>query len=282
MGVVFGRTYRLDIFNPQGKHITIEPPFSIRFKVKRDTLASVNKAQIVITNLGPSTRNQIFKDRYALVDYWKIILQAGYEGITTTIFQGNMYEAYSVKEGTEWSTSIEAFDGMYAVQNGYISATAGAGTDAKTIAEMALAALPELGKVVMGGVERKSNRGAVLLGSPMKAIEDETGIVPYIDNEDLYVITDDEAIVGSVIKLDSSLLLETPKRRETFLTIKTLFQPKVQIGRVYEIESKESIYNGQYKVMGLEHDVEISGAKGARAITTLQLYYGAAGFKDVA
>ncbi len=281
MSVAFGRTYKLDIFTPDKKQITIEPPFSIQFKVKRNTLASANKAHIIITNLGPSTRNQIFKDRYALVDYWKIILQAGYDDSTSVVFQGNMYEAYSSKDGSDWHTSIEAFDGMYAIQNGYISVTVAAGTDTKVLVEKALSELSEIGEALVGGAERKSERGAVLAGAPLAVLESETGVTPYIDGEVMYLLKDDEAVAGSVIKLDSSLLLETPKRRETFLTIKTLFQPKVQIGRVYEIESKESIYNGQYKVLGLEHDVEISGAKGARAITTLQLYYGAAGFKDI-
>ncbi len=281
MSALFGLTYKLDIFTPAKKQITIEPPLSISFKIKRDTLASVNSARITITNLEPTTRNQIFKDRYALVDYWKIVLQAGYDKSTSIVFQGNIYEAYSYKTGVDWQTSIEAFDGMYAVQNGYISATAATGSDTKALVDMALGALPKIGKSLVGGAERKSKRGVVLSGRPMSVLESETDVVPYIDGESLYVLKDDEAVAGSVIELGSSTLLGTPRRRETFLTIKTLFQPKVQIGRIYSIKSKESIYNGQYKVMGLEHDIEISGAKGSRPTTTLQLYYGAAGFKEV-
>ena len=74
----FGRTYRLDIFTPAGKQITISPPFSIVFNLTRNTLASANKASITLYNLGPATRNQIFKDRFSITEYWRISLFAGY------------------------------------------------------------------------------------------------------------------------------------------------------------------------------------------------------------
>ena len=84
----FDRNYRLDIFTPAGKRITIERPFSIDFSITRNTLASANKANITLYNLGPSTRNQIFKDRFSVTEYWQVSLFAGYGNRLHEIFTG--------------------------------------------------------------------------------------------------------------------------------------------------------------------------------------------------
>ncbi len=253
----FNRTYKLDIFTPEGTQITIQPPFTIKFSVKRNTLASANKATITITNLGESTRNQIYKDRYKFDQYWKVTLQAGYGDSLSTLFIGSMYEAYSVKVKNEWLTTIDCFDGMQAIQNGSVNTTISKDSTVKSVFDEALSNLPQVqpGSVSLDEAEKQA-RGCALFGNSLEIMEQITGKTPYIDNGRVYLLDDNEILPKPVLKLDSSDLLETPRRRETFLTIKAIFQPEAHVGRVYEIESKEKKYSGQYKVMGLTHDVE--------------------------
>lgn len=279
----FGRTYRLDVFNPIGKQITIEPPFTIKFGVTRNTLASANRASIEIINLGPQTRNQIFKDRFSIAEYWQVQLQAGYNNRLHQIFTGNIHEAYSVKEKTEWKTSLDCFDGMNAIQNGFTSMTVDKNTPKQNYVKQIINDMPNMVAGILGTpAQGESPRGKALMGQSSSILSQETNGKWFIDNEKLNILADVEVLPGPVIKLDPDDLLSTPRRREAFLDVQVLFQPQVQIGRVYEIESLEPRYNGQYKIIGFNHNVEVSGATSGQAITTLSLYFGAKGLQEVA
>lgn len=279
----FGRTYRLDVFTPSGKQITIEPPFSIKFGVTRNTLASANRASIESINLGPPTRNQIFKDRFSITEYWQVQLQAGYNNRLHEIFTGNIHEAFSVKDKTEWKTSLDCFDGMNAIQNGFTSITVEKNTPKQNYLKQIINDMPNVVAGILGSpAEGKSPRGKALMGQSSELLTQETGGKYFIDKETVNVLGDNEVLPGSVIKLDPDDLLSTPRRREAFLDVQVLFEPQVQIGRVYEIESLAARYNGQYKIVGFNHDVEISGASAGSAITTLSLYFGAEGLQEAA
>lgn len=279
----FGRTYRLDVFTPSGKQITVEPPFSIKFGVTRNTLASANRASIESINLGPQTRNQIFKDRFSITEYWQVQLQAGYNNRLHEIFTGNIHEAYSVKDKTEWKTSLDCFDGMNAIQNGFTSITVEKNTPKQNYLKQIINDMPNVVSGILGSpAEGESPRGKAFMGQSSSILSQETDGKWFIDKEKLNILADEEVLPGSVIKLDPDDLLSTPRRREAFLDMQVLFEPQVQIGRVYEIESLEARYNGQYKIVGFNHNVEISGASSGSAITTLSLYFGTEGLQEAA
>lgn len=276
------RTYKLDIFTPQGKQITILPPLSIQFSLTRNVLASANKANITVINLGAVTRNQVFKDRYSISEYWRVSLFAGYNNSLHEIFTGNMYEAFSVKQKTEWITKIDCFDGMDAIQNGFTASTFQKETPKENILSSIINDMPNMIKGIFGdNATGQASRGQTLVGQSSEVLANQTGGKYFIDNETINVLNDNEVLRGPVIVLDAEDLLETPKRRETFLDIKVLFEPQLQVGRVYEIQSLDPIYNGQYKIVGFSHDVTISGAESGTAYTNIQLYYGSQGLRTV-
>jgi hypothetical protein len=276
-----GRTYRLDIFTPAGKQITIEPPFSIHFNITRNTLASANKAGITLYNLGAATRNQIFKDRFSISEYWRVRLWAGYGGRLHEIFTGNIYEAMSYKEGTEWITTIDAFDGMDAIQNGFTATTVEAETDNRDVISRIINDMPNVLAGVLGTpAQGSSPRGQSLIGQSSELLSEQTGGQYFIDKEIVNILSDNEVLPGAVVLLDPSILLSTPRRREAFLDVPLLFEGAVQVGQVFEIQSLEPRYNGQYKTMGFTHDVMISEAQSGAARTDLQLYFGADGLQE--
>lgn len=279
----FGRTYRLDVFTPSGKQVTIEPKTTIKFEVIRNTLASANRATIEVINLGPPTRNQIFKDRFSIAEYWQVQLQAGYNNRLHEIFTGNIHEAFSVKENTEWKTSLDCFDGMNAIQNGFSSITVEKNTPKQNYLKQIINDMPNMIAGVLGSpAQGESPRGKALMGQSSELLAQETGGKYFIDKETVNILADNEVLPGAVIKLDPDDLLSTPRRREAFLDMQVLFEPQVQIGRIYEIESLEPRYNGQYKIVGFNHNVEISGAVAGSAITMLSLYFGAEGLQEAA
>jgi len=278
----FQRNYQLNIITLNGKSITINPPFTLMFNITRNTLASANRCQLKIYNLGKNTRSQIYKDRYVTTEYWKISLRAGYGNSLKEVFTGNIYEANSTKQKTEWITSIDCFDGLDAIQNGFTSQTVNKKTSKVDVLKSIINDMPNVLAGVFGSQSTgDSPRGQVLLGQSATVLSDITDGQYFIDNETVNVLTDDETIKGKVIVLHSNQLLATPKRQDTFLTVPVLFLPESQVGVVCEVNSLEEIYNGQYKIMGFNHNVTISQAIPGEAVTTLQLYFGAKGLTEV-
>ena len=124
-------------------------------------------------------------------------------------------------------------------------------------------------------------RGKALIGQSSAILSTETDDKYFIDRETVNVLNDNEVIPGDVISLDPDDLLGTPRRREAFLDVPTLFEPQLNIGNVYDIQSIEARYNGQYKIIGFNHNVMISSASAGNAITNLSLYFGADGLQEV-
>ncbi len=274
----FQRTYSITIWTPKGERLVIKPPISTNFSIQRNTLSSANRAKVTIYNLGESFRHQIARDRYTnLNSFWAMVIQGGYDGELSNVFQGNIQEAYSSKEGTEWVTTIDAFDGMYAIQNGNMSMTLEGGTSTGDILREAASNLPNVLKMVVSETvdqETPTGRGTALEGKPMEILEEVSGLTPYIDNETLYLLRDNEVVKGEAYVLRSHNLLETPRGRDALLTVRTIFLPKVQVGRLCDLKSLEKRFDGLYKIIGFSHEVEVSGASGGRATTTLQLNLG--------
>ena len=278
----FQRNYELTIETPLGVSITITPTFSIVFNITRNVHASANSCQISLYNLKKSTRRQIYKDRYSTTEYWKITLKAGYGTKLREVFTGNILEASSTKQGVDWITTISSFDGLDAIQNGYVSTTLSKGTTLKEAVKSVVGNMPNLVTGVLGGdLEKDTSRGQVIMGQLPDAMGTLTGGNYFIDNETLNVLTDDEVISGDVLYLDSNSLLETPKRQDTYLTVPVLFTPEINVGQICEVSSIEDVYDGQYKVIGFNHSVTISQAIAGTARTELQLNYGADGLKEV-
>jgi hypothetical protein len=269
------RNYEIQILTPQNELITIKPPFSMRCNIKRNTLASTNTTSLTLINLSELNRAKLYKDRYTFTEYWQMTIKAGYEKMIT-LFQGNLYEVYSYKEGTEWYTQIEAYDGQYAIQNGFISETVQKETPQENVINTVIKAFPQMikGKIGIPG-EGENKRGKVLFGPVKGVMDQETNGKWFIDKETIHAIDNDEVISNEVIVLDSQLLKTTPKRRDTFLDCDCLFFPEAEIGYYCQLESKFTIYNGQYKIIGFEHDINISGAECGESNTKISLYAGA-------
>jgi hypothetical protein len=276
------RNYEIQILTPDRELITIKPPFSVHFKIVRNTLASANTIKLTLFNLSPKTRNRIFKDRYSISEYWQLVVRAGYERLET-VFQGNIYESISYKGqgSTEYLTVIDGFDGLNGIQNGFTNTTVNSGTPQTSVINGIIKDMPNMLAGILGKPSEGTNeRGKVLMGKSADVLADEVEGQYFIDNETLNVVEDEEYLPGQVILLDQNKIFSTPKRRDTFLDVEVLFLPEAKIGLLCEVRSSNAIYNGQYKTMGFTHDVTISNAESGTAKTMLSLYAGSAGLRQ--
>lgn len=275
----WGRNYEIRIKTPDGDLITIKPPITAIVEVDRNALATQNNCRLTLYNLKESTRNKIYRDPFDFNRYWQMIIVAGYGNSELyEIFRGNIQAAYSQKQGTEWITEIEGYDAAYAIQNGFMSETVTAGTQKTDMLGRVIKSLPGLLTGIMGSpASGETKRGQVLFGPSYDILRTQTDGQMFIDCETVNIMSDNEVIDGEVFVVgdpdgpNNGGLFSTPRRRETFLDVESLFSPEIRVGYYTEIHSMDKRYDGQYKTIGVKHSVRFSGADSGDARTMLSL-----------
>ena len=275
----FSRNYELSIELDTKTHdtIVIKPPLTLNFNIVRNTLASANTGTISIYNLAEANRKRIYQDRFDTTTYRRVVLRAGYGQDLATIFRGNLRMAQSQRQGVDYVTELDSFDGGFGIINGFTSKTWPGGTDQKKILGDIIKDMPNviLGKV--GDFSGSSYRGTSLIGSPWSLIPGIAGdgSQPFIDNEVANVLKNNETLSGDIEVIEASTgLLETPRRNDAVIEVKMLFEPRLVVGQVIELRSRETVYNGQYKVIGFTHSGTISAAVNGQCTTTASLWIG--------
>jgi hypothetical protein len=263
------RNYELSIRLPDGTNVVVKPPFSIRFSVKRDMTVNPNNARIEIYNLGVANRNKLHKDSFNTSEYWQVLLKAGYGDNLPLIFRGNCREAYSERQGADYITTIDAFDGEYAFQNGWFAESLSVGGDLNGVIQGAAGLGLDIGYMLQS---IPSRRGQAIDGN-LKEVMDKAMIDGwFVDCEELNAIGKGGVIGDVIYRLDREQLLATPRKRDRILEVTTLFYPQVRIGRIMELVSTVKQYDGQYQIAELSHDVTISGAESDEATTKMSLF----------
>lgn len=304
----FQRVYRLSVQVSETEFVAIEYPLTLMLDISRGVLRSANHGRFQIYNLNPSTRTQIYHDRYDIETYRAIVLQAGYESQSPLpiIFKGNIQAASSYRQGVNWVTEIEALDGGFGIINGQVSQTVPAGWTLPAIIQTLLKSIPHVAIGAVGSFTEQNSRGITLMGNSWdlaSSMASGQNTTAFIDNEMASFLSDDEYILdnGGVTLIESDTgLLATPRRYDARIDVQIIFEPRLQIGQLVQLNSAElanlqqavggvpgnlkylAVNNGQYKIMGIQHQGTISGAVGDRVVTTASLFLGTQALRGVA
>lgn len=282
----FGRDYVLRIEGTDGVTISIKTPFTMEFDIQRNTLSSANVSTISVYNLSEKNRNQIRKDQ---LDYGlrkQITLDAGYGDNLTQILNANVTRAYSVRQGNNFITTVDAFDAGFAFANSKMNKSFPAGTAQRSVMIDMINTLKPFGvsKGAIGSFEGLLSRGNAYSGNTIELLKELSGGAFFIDNGKAHILGDNETLAGNVGKITSvSGLLGTPKREQTFLIFDMLFEPRFFIGQDVILESiTNKNYNGVYKLVSLHHRGIISDAVSGQATTTVGLFFGTGNLRTIA
>lgn len=273
------RRYRLtvqtvdDNGSPTDKAIVIENPITIRFAVNRTLFADVNAADIDIYNLAPRTYNQLFYD-YFNVNRRTVVLEAGYDGMEmSVIFIGDMWSCYTSREGSDIITRIHAIVGLKSLQ---VQSDATLANISRNQVLRYAAHDMAMTINIYSGKDEQFSRPVSLSGNSFAQIQKYTNGSAYIDNNEIYVLDTFDAIEGEVPLInDQSGLLGVPEHEDALLRVKMIFEPRMLIGQIIEIQSRISpMFNGQYKIYGIKHEGTISESVCGTAMTTLEMLVG--------
>lgn len=273
----FGRNYILEVQTQNGSVLTVTLPFTIEFDITRNTLTSANVCQIRIFNLSQKNRNQI---RFNVSDYGQfrlVRLRAGYGSNLPIVFTGNISQAWSVREGVNFITQIECYDGGFAFSNGLTSAQFPAGTPQRDIIKNLAESLPNVSLGAIGDYPGTLSRGNSYSGATTDILREITGSGFFIDNGKSYALNTNEYVDngnGVAVINSKSGLLGTPVLEQTIVRFDMLFEPALTLGQKISLQSTtEQNFNGDYKVTAVKHRGMISEAVCGEVITTGEFFF---------
>lgn len=289
-----GRKYRLtvqdidDNRNPVGSAIVIEDPFTLKFSINRGIFNEVNQGDFEIYNLSPDTYKRMFYDYFTINKQlgefsgefgstWNnrtVILEAGYNGMEmSTIFVGDMWSCYTERRGTNVITKIHAIIGLRALNQTSDITLKGVRRN-----DILVAIAKDMGLKlnIYSGSNDKFGRPVVINGNSMAGLNTYAKGSAYIDNNEIKVLDLTDATEGQIPLInDESGLLGVPQRENGLLTLEMIFEPRIVVGQIIEVNSRIlPMYNGQYKIFGLKHSGTISQSESGSVITELQMLVG--------
>lgn len=276
----FTRNYFLTVqVDPNAKEfVDITMPLTISFHIKRDVNSSANTADITVLNLGEDNRRKIFLDNYVTMYYKGVELRAGYgleKETLPLIFKGNIQNAFSRRNGVDYETKINALDGGFAYVNARSSKQFASGITDKQALKSLTVDLPHIEMGKLGNFHLTAPRGNTVDGPTLDYLRYFSDNHFFIDLEKAYFLLDNEGFEGNIKIIDADVgLLGSPLRQEAFLTFEMIFEPRLQIGQFIDLRSRtETIFNGTYKVIGIEHSGVISDAQSGQCKTKVSLNY---------
>lgn len=271
----FNRNYSLEIITLNNQKITIQPELRITFDVTKSVKGSLNNGTIQIYNLSQTNRNLIIKDediieedknkektktedgtRTLPTDYMQFELKAGYSKIET-IFKGAISKASSKKQGAEFVTTIEAYDGLYDMQNSYTSKVVKGNISEQVIKDMPTV---KKGKITE---QNPLLRPRVLVGNSFKILEENLALneTYYVDDGVIHIIKEKEVTSGYIPLVNSETgLLNTPEKLQKEVKFETMMNPLLRIGGLMQLESLyDKRFNGIYKINTIHYTGDYSG-----------------------
>ena len=290
------RQYRLVIQKqgkdgkPIGEAIVITNPITVRFDIDRSIYAGIASMNIDIFNLAPTTRNQLFKDWFYDIpkeNFLYIVLSAGYEGMElSNVFIGDIYSAYTTRQGTDVITRIVAKTGLRTMADS-IEVTLKSGCTTQDVTDVCMNKLTGLSKGKQVVEKYIFTKPVALADKPLAILKQyNPNKNVFIDLNKVNILGENEGFKGWVpVITDSSGLLNAPERKSNTLIFKMIFEPRFELGQIVELSSNLAPqFNGQYKIFGIKHEGMISDSVAGKVITTVELNIGSVvygGFKPL-
>jgi hypothetical protein len=274
----FGRTYDM-VVQGESRRWTFGSPFTLRFTTQANGTPTMNTAEFFVYNLPENVRNDLLMDIYQDPTLRTISFAAGYirEPTLPVVFVGNVFWAYSYRQGPDWITQIHCVDGGGALDVADIGTSLIGGQSGTTLGQIyrtLVQALPGLsiGLISKTFDEVRDPRGVVLSGNPWEELVRR--IIPvnaqlFVNKGKVYIILQDEYVPnpGGITDITPDTGMVGSPRRQGAMTIATMiFEPRLEIGQKVTLHSSAP-YAGEKKLLSIRHYGEISEAECGNLLT---------------
>lgn len=214
------------------------------FNVESTSVAASNKAKIDIYNISQESRN--FLEQKDLI----VILKAGYQDNTSTIFFGDVIRREVNRNGPDIPVTLECGDAENILGTAHIEIGFGPGITNVQIIEQAAAKLL-LSSGIQKGVKTVQYQNGFtfsgLVTDLLKQLTEEVGVEHLIRNGELVILpileTDDQE---AVLITQNTGLIGFPTKTIDGLQFTSLLNPELMPGRAVKVESKQ--FQGEFGV----------------------------------
>lgn len=297
----FNRSYVMTITIPGDPLVvTIQPPLTLDFDITRNDLASANTATFRIYNLSPLNRSKLRINQWDFGKFFGVTLRAGYLGISGSaqnlpvVFTGSIRHAWSTRQGVDFVTQFECFDGGFAFVNSNTNKTIISGTPQVDILKSLVGDLGQYNVTpgAIGNFPGSNTRGTVYSDKTLEVLKQVSNDQFFVDNGKANVLRkapytnadgssgNAETILTTTIPLvnAASGLLNTPLRTQTGIEFEMIFEPSLFVAMQVNLQSNAgdpyNNFNGIKKVISFHHRGTISPSICGEALTTVGLLDG--------
>ena len=228
---------------------TLKVVFGIAKTVKKEP----NKCDLILYNLKKSNRIALQKKKQ------EVIIEAGYVGNTSILFEGQLEYSSSVQNGRDWVTSLQSSDGTGLMQSKRINKSfkgPARATDILNAAAKALGVKPgNLKKAIKRGSVRGNlsefTNGIVLSGKADKVLDSVAKSMGYfysIQDGQLLLLSQQDFLgtTATVISPETGMVGSPEPGEGGFVNVRTLIQPNLLPAHRVEIRAEEA--SGFYRI----------------------------------
>lgn len=260
---------------------------AVKINIEKTNTTTAQKCKIEIINLNENTRKLLKKSKLDTNIYRQIQVYSGYQDYLTLIFQGNIQSCESYRQNNDFITSINA-NCDFGIINGNVNISLKPSYSKKDLIDNIINNMPHTNKGYINYDTLNLEIGARGRTYQCKAwdllneINKNSDV--YIDNETIYIMSEQEVLNQSTLILSAETgLLQEPREYDGYLEVKTLFEPLANINNFIVLDSKvRPEYNGNYKLIGYTHSLQIEKiGKQTEGTTTFKLLFSTTEFKKV-
>lgn len=262
----FGRQFRLEIGNTT-TGIAIDA-LRVAFELTKSIDAKPNPGKIDVWNLSRQSSARILSGEFDLVKLW-----AGYETLRV-VYAGDIVKKVVKRDGLDFITSLECGDGHVDYQNSLIMTTLASGSTEQDAYNAAAKAMKNTKPGAFDlPLQRTLPRARVLAGNA----RDVLGRVALNNNAD-WSVQDGELIMVPADKVlpDEAVLLSqdtgmigSPEATDNGLELSCLCNPALKIGGLVRVQSILEFFNGDYKIVHLQHKGDAIGGDWLTQLTVI-------------
>lgn len=261
--------------------ITVAYPTSAQIQIQLGALGGANSATIQFLNLDSSIQALLWRDLYNNgTKQIKISLYAGYQDTMPLVFKGWVQECTSYRNSgaTETITNIQAFEGGYLFQYGYINSTISAGTEFKDVLNYMLEGDEDTKLGCVSPDLQSLKKNTTFIGQITDILNrNYAGYNTFVEKGQFHILGNNDVIEGDLqVITDETGLLGTPRRSNIFTEVDLVFEPQFRIGQFVSLVSNNEIikqkgFNQLYKIVNIRHFGQISPRACGQLRTTVTL-----------
>lgn len=262
----FGRQWQLDIIG-ESETLVINA-LRVAFTIDKTINEKPNPATISVWNLNRNHLNRILSGEMK-----KVALAVGY-GELRQIYSGDIVQAIVKRNEMDFVLELECADGFKSYTMARTATTLNAGATDEMLINEIRKSMPEIDDGAVDILNQRAlPRGRVMNADSrelLNRIAKNSGADWSVQDGQFVFLPKDKVLNEQAVLLSQNTgLINAPQQTNDGLELECLLNPALHIGGLVKVESILDFFNGEYKIVKLEHSGDGIGGDWLSKITVV-------------